>query len=195
MIVSSSFGTTRHPVHRAVSIARNAAMGVIVASAMVACTRAAPRQPLPPMKPQPVASMQALARAPIPLPASGTVQIDGRAHGPTFTVEVATTERERNQGLMYRLVLGTGKGMVFFMPRDYDWAFYMRNTRIPLDIIFIDATWRVVGVAANVPPMTETLRSVGAPSRYVLELDAHEAKRHGIQAGTTLRFQPMSRAP
>ncbi len=133
------------------------------------------------------------ARVSIPLPHAGTVTVAGRPL--RFAVEVALTERERTQGLMFRKRLGKGRGMVFFMPRDYDWSFYMRNTLIPLDMIFIDKAWRVVGVVANVPPLTETLRSVGRPSRYVLELDAHEARRNGLRAGTQLGYEGPGGAP
>ncbi|MCO4761595.1 MAG: DUF192 domain-containing protein [Myxococcales bacterium] len=111
-----------------------------------------------------------------------------RTHGPSWSVELAIDELERTQGLMYRNALGTHKGMLFFMPSMYPWTFYMRNTLIPLDMIFIDEDWKVVGVVANVPPLTEKLRGVKAPSRYVLELDAHEAQRNGIVQGTQLVF-------
>jgi len=182
-------------------LTRFAALSLCVTA--VACSRPAPHpaattQPVAPVVAAPTAPSSAAPtppRAPIPLPGRGTVEILGRSVPPTFQVEVARTELERTQGLMYRRVLGKGKGMVFFMPGDSDWSFYMRNTRLPLDIIFIDSAWRVVGLVANVPPMTLALRSVGAPSRYVLELDAHEAARHGIRAGTQLRFAASKTAP
>lgn len=118
----------------------------------------------------------------------GNVEIAGRSHGPTFVVELAKTEQQRNRGLMYRREMADDHGMLFFMPGDSDWAFYMRNTYLPLDMVFIDAQWRVVGVLANVTPLTETLRRAGAPNRYVLELNAHVAKKHGIRVGSVLRL-------
>ena len=119
----------------------------------------------------------------------GSIQIVGRKYAPTFSVELAQSETERNRGLMFRRKMADEAGMLFFMPGDSDWAFYMRNTYISLDMIFIDRDWRVVGVQANVPPLTEALRRTGKPCRYVLELNAHEAGKHGINAGTQLQFE------
>lgn len=128
------------------------------------------------------------------LPGRGEIRIDGRAGGPAFDVELARTEPERNQGLMFRQHLDEGRGMLFFMPGDDAWQFWMHNTYLRLDMVFIDASWRVVGVVANVPPLTDDHRSVAAPSRYVLELAAHEAARHGIAAGTQLVFRELPAA-
>jgi uncharacterized protein len=118
----------------------------------------------------------------------GTVRVAGRKYATSFEVELAQNEAERNRGLMHRRVMDDRAGMLFFMPGDSDWAFYMRNTYIPLDMIFIDQDWRVVGVLANVPPLTEALRQAGKPCRYVLELNAHVAGKHGIKVGTVLAF-------
>ena len=124
-----------------------------------------------------------------PLGRRGVITIAGRAHGPTFRVEIAVSEAERNRGLMFRRSMDEDAGMVFFMPGDRDWAFYMRNTYIPLDLVFLDRDWRVVGVLANVPPLTETLRQSGKAGRYVLELNAHVAARHGIRPGAVLQLR------
>lgn len=152
---------------------------ICLAGVMSACAERAPSPK--PWRPPP---QQQPPRAPIPLKASAQVTVEG--HAAVIDVELAQTELERSQGLMYRQRLGRHKGMLFLMPREQDWAFYMRNTLIPLDIIFIDRSWKVVGVVAKAAPLTETLRRVGVPSLYVLELDAGEAARLGIQAGTAL---------
>jgi uncharacterized membrane protein (UPF0127 family) len=114
--------------------------------------------------------------------------IEGRAQSPRFRVELARSEAERAQGLMFRRQLGALEGMLFFMPERRDWSFWMRNTYLALDMIFIDEDWRVAGVLANVPPLNEVSRRCGQPSRYVLELAAHEAERHGIRPGVRLRL-------
>jgi hypothetical protein len=128
------------------------------------------------------------------LPGRGEVGIEGRVNGPKFQVELARTEAERSQGLMFRRRLDEGRGMLFFMPGDDAWQFWMRNTYLRLDMVFIDADWRVVGVLANVPPLTEDRRAVATPSRYILELAGHEAARHGIVAGTRLQFRELPSA-
>lgn len=125
----------------------------------------------------------------------GEVRQVSRPAAPPIAVELARTEQERAQGLMFRRSLASDHGMLFFMPYDNDWIFYMRNTYVPLDMVFIDADWTVAGVLDNVAPLTETHRSVGKPSRYVLELAAHEAAHRGIAAGSRLSFVALPDAP
>jgi uncharacterized membrane protein (UPF0127 family) len=124
----------------------------------------------------------------------GEIRIAGRAGGPRFAVELAISDRERQQGLMYRRTLADDAGMLFDMNGDGIWHFYMRNTLISLDMIFVDRDWQVVGVVPRVPPLTETTRSVDTPSRYVLELGAGQAERHHITAGTRLLFAALPMA-
>jgi len=148
--------------------------------------------PVPPPSPADIARPKPAAPAepeqPPMLKARGTITIAGRSHAPTWKLEVAVSDAERSRGLMFRKRLGDDAGMLFFMPRDYDWTFYMRNTYVALDMIFIASDWTVVGVVANTTPLTEKLRSCGTPSRYVLELNAHQARRNGIRPGTKLVF-------
>jgi uncharacterized membrane protein (UPF0127 family) len=125
-------------------------------------------------------------RAPIPLPQSGSLHVAGRSQGPVFVVELARTESERQQGLMYRKTLADDRGMVFFMPGDAEWAFWMRNTYVPLDMIFLRADWSVACVVEGARPLDETPRACGVPSRFVLELVAGSAQRHGLRPGTVL---------
>ena len=120
--------------------------------------------------------------------AKGRVRIDGRKFGPEIAVELAVEENQRNCGLMHRQSLAEDAGMLFFMPYDDHWAFYMRNTYIPLDMIFIDKDWSVVGVSGNTRPLTEERHRSPKRCRYVLELAAHQARRNGIVAGTRLVY-------
>ena len=95
------------------------------------------------------------------------------ARGPvSVRLEVADTDATRTKGLMYRAALADGEGMLFVFDDTREHGFWMKNTFIPLDMIFIDDDLRVVGVHARaVPQSTETV-SVGVPSRYVLEVPA-----------------------
>jgi len=104
-------------------------------------------------------------------------------------VEVVATEAKIERGLMYREHLPPDDGMLFMMGREYDWAFYMRNTLIPLDMLFIGKDLTVAGVVANAEPRTETLRRVGKPSLYVLEVNGGWAAAHGVTAGAKVRFE------
>jgi uncharacterized protein len=108
------------------------------------------------------------------------------------TVEVVATEAKIEKGLMYREHLPPDGGMLFLMGTEYDWKFYMRNTLIPLDMIFIGKDMTIAGIVANAEPRTETLRSVGKPSLYVLEVNAGWAAAHKVQAGAKVRFDHVS---
>lgn len=109
-------------------------------------------------------------------------------------VEVAETEDARRKGLMFRESLAPGKGMVFLMGVDKVQTFWMRNTMIPLDMIFVDKSMHVVGVAAQAEPLTETPRFVNAPSRYVVEVPGGWAARVGIATGDPVRFERVQHA-
>lgn len=107
-------------------------------------------------------------------------------------VEIAADDELRAQGLMFRDHLKPGTGMLFLFREDGDNAFWMKNTLIPLDMIWLDASQRVVHVKYNVPPCkVENCPSYppGVPSRYVLEVAGGEAQRHGIKTGDRLRFE------
>jgi len=85
---------------------------------------------------------------------------------------------------MWRDRLDADAGMLFIFANDEERTFWMKNTPLPLDIIFIDAAGKVVSVAEHTTPFTTTpVRSAGA-ARYVLEVNAGFARRHGIRAGT-----------
>jgi len=103
-------------------------------------------------------------------------------------VEIARTGPEQARGLMFRRELPSDRGMLFVFEETSDRTFWMRNTLIPLDIIYLGDDRRVVGVVANAEPRTETLRSVGKPSRYVVEVAGGEAAAHGVGAGTRAVF-------
>jgi len=105
----------------------------------------------------------------------------------TVTVEIASTRAEIERGLMYRDHLPYDAGMLFLMGRDDSWAFYMRNTFIPLDMIYIARDWTVAGVIHSAEPCTETLRGINKHSRYVLETNGGWAAAHQITAGAKAR--------
>ncbi len=107
-------------------------------------------------------------------------------------VEVARTELERRNGLMHRADLAMDAGMLFVFDETSDHGFWMLNTLIPLDMIFVGEDGLVVGVVERAEPRTTAMRSAGAPSRYVLEVNGGWAKAHGIGAGDRVRFENVS---
>ena len=103
-------------------------------------------------------------------------------------VEIARNDEQRTCGLMFRRELARDHGMVFLFDETSEHPFWMRNTLIPLDIIFLGEDRRVVGVVANAAPRTETQRTVFKPSRYVVEVSGGEAAAHGVGPGTRAVF-------
>lgn len=97
--------------------------------------------------------------------------------------------------LMYRDHLPYDAGMLFVMSTDAVWSFYMRDTFIPLDMIFITRDWTVAGVVPNAEPCTDTLRSIHTPSSYVLEVNGGWAAAHQILAGAKVRPELRHKPP
>lgn len=108
---------------------------------------------------------------------------------PSFSMEVVADFPSRQRGLMFRKSLGANEGMVFVFPNDEDHRFWMKNTYIPLDMVFVSKEMRVVGVLSNVPPLTDDPCSVGVPSRYVLEFAAGAMKENGIDTGARVTIE------
>ncbi len=107
----------------------------------------------------------------------------------TVPVEIARTPAERSRGLMFRISLPENQGMLFLFERPDQLSFWMRNTLIPLDMIFIQDSMQVLGVVENAEPRTDTGRSVPGLSQYVLEMNGGWAQRHGVGPGTKVRFE------
>jgi uncharacterized membrane protein (UPF0127 family) len=107
----------------------------------------------------------------------------------TVTVEVMRTKAQRNRGLMFRSRLDGGQGMLFLFPSAAHQIFWMHNTYIPLDMIFIDANMKVVGFVEQAEPLTDTPRAVDGDSQYVLEVPGGWSAAHRIAPGTPVTFQ------
>ena len=102
--------------------------------------------------------------------------------------EVAATSVSRTRGLMWRTELLPGKGMLFIFTAEQPLNFWMRNTLIPLDMIFIGKDLKIVGIVSNAEPKTTTGRGVGIPSLYVLEVPGGWAEKVGLKAGGEVRL-------
>jgi hypothetical protein len=105
--------------------------------------------------------------------------------------EVAATSETRTRGLMWRKQLAAGQGMLFVFPHDEVQSFWMQNTLIPLDMLFINSAGRIVGIIENAEPRTLTPRSVGVPGRYVLEVPGGWCQKVGITRGGTVELQGL----
>ena len=115
--------------------------------------------------------------------------IDGDETIAEFYLELAVTEQQQRRGLMHRPRMLPEWGMLFVYQRDQPLAFWMKNTYIELDMIFIDSSGEIVGVVERAEPQTETSRSVGQPARYVLEIKGGLAGELGIEPGVEMRLE------
>ena len=98
-------------------------------------------------------------------------------------VEIADTAAARELGLMYHRHLGQNAGMLFVFTQPQHLTFWMKNTELPLDMIFAGADGTVAGIIANAEPFSERQLSVAGDSQYVLEVNGGFAQRHGIKPG------------
>lgn len=114
--------------------------------------------------------------------------------GARYSVEIADDDAERARGLMFREHLAPDAGMLFIHDDEAPRSYWMMNTRIPLDILYFDDERRLVAQRRDTPPCPPATRCPsypsGVPVRYVLELNAGEAARLGLDRGTQLRLDP-----
>jgi uncharacterized membrane protein (UPF0127 family) len=111
-----------------------------------------------------------------------------------FQVEVRDTAEERAEGLMHRESLPRFSGMLFVYERPQPVAFWMKNTLIPLDMLFFDAEGRLVRVKSEAEPLDETPVVGGDAIQYVLELNGGLAEELGIELGAELRHPAVAGA-
>jgi len=150
-----------------------------------------------------LASMLVAAGAGAPMAAAGLqtfprgevtiVTADGGRHD--FTVEEARTPAQRSQGLMYRPRLAPEAGMLFIYEKDWPVAMWMKNTRIPLDMLFIARDGRIAYVAERAVPYSLESISAGQPVAGVLEINGGSAARLGIAAGDRVIHPAFAASP
>ncbi|MBL93257.1 MAG: hypothetical protein CMH56_15770 [Myxococcales bacterium] len=109
-------------------------------------------------------------------------------------VSIARTPTDRQKGLMFRESLQPNEGMFFIFPHTERLSFWMKNTYVPLDIIFINEAMEIVGIVENAEPMTLESRHVEKQSRYVLEVIAGTCRKHNIKSGQKIITQDINLA-
>lgn len=134
----------------------------------------------------PAVATEAAVPAPVALE---TLTIDSARGSLTFKVEIADDEAERQKGLMYRTSLAPDAGMLFIWDKAAPRAFWMRNTYIPLDIIYIGAGGQIVSIAAMTEPFNETPIPSEGPALAVLEIAGGRAAELGIAIGDRVRHR------
>jgi uncharacterized protein len=109
---------------------------------------------------------------------------------PRAAVELARDDASRERGLMYRTSMPENQGMLFSWNNEEIRTFWMHNTCIPLDMLFISGNDLIVGVLEQVPTLNDDSRTVPCPAAYVLELNAGWARSHGVKAGQHVHIEP-----
>ncbi len=136
----------------------------------------------------------ALASAPACAASGGPraiLESGGKSH--VVQVELADTPAKRERGLMFRKELADGRGMLFLFDEEGEHSFWMKDTLIPLDLIFVDSSGRVTGIVARARPLTLEPR-IGGPSRTVLEVPGGWAEAHGVRVGDRMRVEGIPEA-
>jgi len=150
------------------------------------------------------------APSPVPAAAPGTCPADPEGGPPSVPIvritfagksavhvdaELVRSQHDTMRGLMYRTSLAEDRGMLFDLRMRDDHQFWMHNTCIPLDLLYVDEDGLIVGIVENAPVLDDNSRGVGCPSRYVLEVNAGWSRRHGIRAGQVMTLPPEAKGP
>lgn len=106
-------------------------------------------------------------------------------------IEIAHEDQERMQGLMWRKKMEERQGMLFVFDWQSPQSFWMRNTYIPLDIIYVDEQFKVVSIRKNTPVLNDSPQPSGVPARYVVEVNAGVCDKYGIQPGSRVAWTDL----
>jgi uncharacterized protein len=117
-----------------------------------------------------------------------TLEIASKTGVHAFSIEIADNDAEREKGLMYRKELPEGQGMLFDFKREEPVGFWMKNTYISLDMIFIRGDGSILSIAENTEPLSTRIIGSGGPVRAVLEVIAGTARKFGIAPGDQVAY-------
>ncbi len=118
-----------------------------------------------------------------------SVKFPAAPGSPSIRVEVATKREEQARGLMYRTSMPEEQGMLFSWQDESVRSFWMHNTCIPLDMLFIAKDGTIAGIQEQVPVLNDRARSVPCPAAHVLEVNAGWCRRHGVVAGMRVTIE------
>ncbi len=156
------------------------------------------------IKPTPAAAPPAVAPGPAPgcpadpeggPPPVPVVRVGFADASLLMDAELVSSQHDTMRGLMYRRSMPEQRGMLFDLRVRDDHQFWMHNTCIPLDLLYIDEDGLIVGIVENAPTLDDTSRGVGCPGRYVLEVNAGWTRKHGVKAGQFVKLPPLPQPP
>lgn len=127
---------------------------------------------------------------PAPVAKPSVIQVRLGQH--TFTLEVAADEKARNFGLMFRQSMPADHGMLFVFDDERPLGFWMKNTYIPLDILFLDAQGKVISIQ-QMRPLDESTTPSGGPARYAIELNQGASQQAGVKVGDVVHIPAGAR--
>ena len=142
----------------------------------------------PPEADGPAPSCPADPTGPPTLP-HGWVSFPDAPSVPRIAIEIAETDSSRERGLMYRTKMPEDQGMIFNWSDESERAFWMHDTCIPLDMLYVAADGVIVGVLEQVPAMDESAREIPCPVAHVLEVNAGWTRAHGIAPGQRIHIE------
>jgi len=106
-------------------------------------------------------------------------------------IEIADKEDERSYGMMFRKSMDPNTGMLFIMPSEQRQSFYMKNTYVSLDILYITSTMEIIDIVAQAEPLNTRSLPSKAPAKYVLELKGGYCAQHGIKEGMSISYRKL----
>lgn len=171
--------------HDAAPVASAGAHSIEAAGKPAACIIPSPAEAPP--RVAPAASCPPDPTGPPELPWGAITFVDA-PEKPRIRIELAESDETRARGLMYRTDLEQDQGMLFVFPEEQRRSFWMKNTCIPLDMLFVDRQGTIVGILENVPTLNRAPRGVLCPATYVLEVNAGWTREHGVFAGQRLEI-------
>ncbi len=167
-------------------------IAVLLAALLGACTSAEGGHPKPATAPaaKPVQTDVTAEDYAMPALPMGRVRLTDAFGGQhVVQVEIAHSRDSRTRGLMWRRSLAAGQGMLFLFSEEQTLNFWMHNCFISLDLIFLDAQRRIVGIVENAPPHNDQARGPGRPAQYVLEVPGGWAQQVGLKVGSPAEFE------
>lgn len=179
------------------SRSRRASLTFAVVLSLAACEslgKKPPAAPPPPAAPAPkpaVTDITAQDYVMPRLPRARVTLVDAFGGKHPVEVEVAYTRDARTRGLMWRTELAEGTGMLFIFPEDTWLSFWMKNTLIPLDMLFIRADLTIAGIVENAEPKTLSARAPEGQSKYVLEVPGGWSQKLGLKPGLKVKLEGL----
>ncbi len=116
----------------------------------------------------------------------GSLKIETKSGPVVLDVEIAATDPARQHGLMFRRELPANQGMIFLFDGEQQISMWMKNTYIPLDMVFVGDDWRIVHIARDAEPLSTSIIPSVRPASRVLEIAGGQAEKLGLAAGDTL---------